>query len=123
MIVKKKTISEHDIQVQVVQWFDMRYKKYSGRLFAIPNGGKRHVVVASKMKKEGVRSGVPDLFLPVPSGKYHGLFIEMKSAKGRVSIEQSRFLTAVSENDYSAHICYSADDAIDKIKGYYNLSI
>jgi len=51
------------------------------------------------------------------------LYIEMKSEKGRTSIDQSKFLTAVSENDYLAHICYSAVEAIDKIKTYYSLSI
>ena len=36
-------------------------------------------------------SGVPDLFLPVPKKGFHGLFIEMKSQQGRVSVSQSRF--------------------------------
>jgi hypothetical protein len=47
----------------------------------------------------------------------------MKSAKGRISIEQSKFLKAVSDNGYSAFVCYSSVEAIDKIKAYYNLSI
>jgi len=71
---------------------------------------------------QGMKKGVADLFLPVKKGVYSGLYIEMKSEKGRTSIDQSKFLTAVSENDYLAHICYSAVEAIDKIKGYYNLS-
>ena len=36
-------------------------------------------------------SGVPDLFLPVPRNNFHGLYIEMKNEKGRVSVSQSRF--------------------------------
>ena len=72
---------------------------------------------------QGMKKGVADLFLPVKKGVFSGLYIEMKSEKGRTSIEQSKFLKAVSDNGYSAFVCYSAVEAIDKIKGYYNMSI
>ena len=42
-------------------------------LFAVPNGGHRHRAVAARLKDEGVKAGVPDLFLPVPRGAFHGL--------------------------------------------------
>src|SRR5687767_697334 len=51
-------------------------------LFAIPNGGSRHIAEATKMVAAGTRSGVPDTMLPWPRAKfnyeYHGCFIEMK---------------------------------------------
>ena len=49
-------------------------------MYAIPNGGKRHIHTAVVLKQTGVKSGVPDIFLPVRRGK-HGLFIEMKRKK------------------------------------------
>ena len=57
--------------------------------------------------------------MPVAIGDSKGLYIEMKSAKGRISPEQSKFLKAASDFGYSCFICYSAVEAIDKIKGYY----
>ena len=39
-------------------------------------------------KAIGVKKGVPDLSLPVPRGRYHGLYIEMKNDAGRASQEQ-----------------------------------
>lgn len=58
-------------------------------LHHIPNGGQRDKAVAAKLKTEGVKAGVPDLCLPVPRGKYHGLYIEMKATGGRPSREQT----------------------------------
>ena len=46
----------------------------------------------------------------------------MKSAKGRVSVEQSRFLKCAAENGYSVVVCYSAVDAINTIKAHYCLN-
>ena len=48
---------------------------------AIPNGGKRTLGTAIKLKREGVKAGVPDTHLPVPSGEYCGLYIEFKRAE------------------------------------------
>ena len=42
-------------------------------LFHIPNGGSRHPREAANLKRQGVKAGVPDLFLPIARGKYHGL--------------------------------------------------
>ena len=47
-------------------------------LYAIPNGGARNKITAAILKREGVRAGVPDICLPVPSGAYHALYIELK---------------------------------------------
>ena len=72
-------MSEHDQQVAVVEYCDA--KGYP--VFAIPNGGMRHKRTAAMLKAEGVKAGVPDLFLPVPKGGYCGLFVEMKDVNGR----------------------------------------
>lgn len=54
-------------------------------LFHIPNGGYRSPRTAAALKKQGVQPGVPDLFLPVPCGVFHGLWIEMKRTDARPS--------------------------------------
>jgi hypothetical protein len=47
---------------------------------AIPNSGRRACGTAVKLKKDRVRPGVPDLFLPAAIGGFHGLYVEMTNA-------------------------------------------
>lgn len=87
--------------------------------FAIPNGGSRHKAEAMHLKKQGVKRGVSDIFIPVPRNGLHGLFIEMKRTKGgRISPEQKEFIAAMTAAGYGACVCFGAHDAIDAVKEY-----
>lgn len=115
-------MSEHLEQVTLVNWFDLQHPKLKGRLFAIPNGGHRHAAVAAKLKREGVRRGVPDLFLPVATATYAGLFIELKTLKGRPTKEQKEWLEFLNEQGYKAEICYGWEAAKNTISSYLSSS-
>lgn len=109
--------SEHVEQVDLIAWYDRIYG--DGLLFAIPNGGKRHITTALKMKLEGVRKGVPDLFLPVARHGFHGLFIELKKAKGgTTSRDQKHWLSTLAKQGYAAYLCRGADAAKEAITDY-----
>lgn len=95
---------EHEIQKSCIEWFDLQYAQLSKHLFAIPNGGYRHKLTAVKLKAEGVRKGVPDLFLAIPSWGKAGLFIEVKTPKGVIRPEQKQYKKRLEEIGY-AH-CY-----------------
>lgn len=110
--------TEHQEQCAVIRWFDLQYPKFKGRLFAVPNGGQRHPAVAAKLKAEGVRAGVPDLWLPVPRHGKNGLIIELKAAKGRPTGLQLDWLDFLGGQGYMAVMCVGADAAIETIKGY-----
>lgn len=73
--------------------------------FSIPNGGDRHIKVATKMVAEGTKKGVSDTMLAVPRGKYCGLFIEMKKPGGRESADQKKFGAAVQDQHYCYAVC------------------
>lgn len=92
-------------------------------LFSIPNGGARHIATAKTMKRTGTKPGVPDMFLPVAKTIYHGLFIEMKSQKGRVTSPQKVWHAKLIDQGYCVKICRSAEDAIFTIKSYLNGTI
>lgn len=91
-------------------------------MFAIPNGGLRNPITAARMKAEGAREGVWDIFLPVPQVNEHGhiiccgLFIEMKVGKNKLSTKQVEFMNDVKM--YKKAVCYSWIEARDIIIEY-----
>ena len=84
----------------------------------IPNEGKRSLSYAARMKRMGLRSGFPDLFVPLARGGYHGLFIEMKYGKNKTTKKQKEWLELLSAEGYACAVCYNADEAIKTIEGY-----
>ena len=112
---------EHLEQCTLIEWFDLTHKDLCGRLSATPNGGMRNIVVAKKLKREGVRKGFPDLTLPVPRHGKFGLYIEMKKVKGaKPSAEQSDWIEFLRAQGYRAEVCYGFDEARVVINGYLN---
>ncbi len=106
-------MSEHTEQVSVISWFR---RQYAGVLiFAIPNGGKRSLGVAVKLKAEGVVPGIPDLFVPA-----WRLWIEMKAAaKGRLSPAQKEVVGLLQDEGYTCIVCRGAEEAKKKIHEFY----
>lgn len=118
-IMKSNIPTEHQEQAAVIRWFQSAYPAIKSRLFAIPNGSHKSRAAASKFSAEGLRSGVPDLMLPVPAGKYHGLFIEMKRAKGgRLSDTQKDWLDFLGSQGYMATACHGFEEAKEIISKY-----
>lgn len=113
-------MSEHDEQAQFIRMVDAAYpREIAVLLFAIPNGGKRAIKTARDMKAEGVRKGVPDLFLAYPHKGYAGLFIEMKRRKGgRVSDAQKAYIEALRGHGYAVVVCRGCDEAFDALTAY-----
>lgn len=87
-------------------------------MFHIPNGGKRDIRTAVRLKAEGVKPGVPDICLPVPTCKYNGLYIELKVGKNKPTEYQSKWLSALNKHGYHAIVCYGWQDAADEITKY-----
>lgn len=117
-------LTEQQHQTYVIQWSQQPTirEKYPelAMLFHIANE-RSDKVQASILKKMGVKKGVPDLCLPVPSGKYHGLFIEMKTDTGRASAEQLWWISHLEANGYAAAVCYGWNRAVEVLEWYLNL--
>ena len=114
----KRNEQEHKLQVACVRWFRLQHSAMADMLFAIPNGGQRNVIVATKLKAEGVTAGVPDLFLAVPSFIYSGMFIELKIAPNKPTPSQRQMIERLNDYGYFAIVCYSLDEFIEDVTDY-----
>lgn len=89
-------------------------------LFAIPNGGLRSHSTALKLQREGLKPGVPDLFLAFPVAGKHGLFIEMKTPEGQLSREQKECIAWLESHDYQTVVCKTLQQFKDAVNNYLN---
>ena len=88
-------------------------------LHHIPNGGSRNPIEALHLKQQGVKPGIPDIFLPCARGPFHGLYIEMKRRQGgRVSVDQQKMILALRAQGYKAEVCRGWEEARDTICEY-----
>ena len=123
----KKTINcptEEQEQAAIFQWAALMQGQYPELrlLHHIPNGGQRNKATAARLKAQGVKPGVPDIFLPVSRRGYHGLYIELKRKKGgQLSEHQKEWLDALFSEGYLAVRCDGADEAIGIIADYLKI--
>ncbi|WP_151753046.1 VRR-NUC domain-containing protein [Acinetobacter soli] len=116
--------TEDQEQMTVMSWaYRTKFKdgRLSDYLFHIPNGGSRNIIEATKLKKMGVKAGVPDLQLIVPNGEVHGLWIELKAQKGKLQPSQQIMIQRLEAQGYMCKVCFGADEAISEIKKYLML--
>ena len=111
--------NEHLAQTLLIKWFRLQYPLMAKCLFAIPNGGARHIGTALKLKAEGVTAGVSDLFLMIPANGLHGLFLEMKADKSaKLQQNQEQFLTLAESMGYGAEVTYGFEEGQKIIQKY-----
>ena len=108
---------ETEEQQAVVQFLEMKGLKFS----AIPNSTyTKSWSQKAKNKADGLRAGLPDLLIVLPSKL---LFIEMKRLKGSVvSTVQKEWIEALNDINKSieAVVCKGAEEAIYKINSEIN---
>ena len=109
-------MTESQEQMLVFRWAEM-YDELK-LMHHIPNGGRRDPREAAWLKKCGVKAGVPDIFLPVPKGIYHGLYIEMKAGDNKPTEKQTEWLTALRRQGYAVAVCWSHFEAERVIEQY-----
>ena len=113
--------SEHQEQSALIRWADS-IPALRGRIYAVPNGGHRHIAVATKLKSEGVRPGYPDMGFDEPNRGYHGLRIEMKTEKGYPTDVQKDWISYLNKNGYYAVWCRGWVEASDVIRWYISMT-
>lgn len=118
-------MTEAQHQANVIKWSrqpEIRSKwPELALLHHIPNGGTRDAIEGRHLKQAGVKQGVPDLCLPVARGRYHGLYIEMKTETGRTSDAQKWWGEQLLKQGYMWEICHGWESAVRVLEWYLSL--
>ena len=109
---------EDTLQKSCVAWWDWTHPRLSHLLFHVPNGGKRNLKEATKFKAMGVRPGVSDLILLVPSRTYHFICYELKIGKNTQTDNQRAFQALVTQQGGKYVVVRSLDQFIEETNQY-----
>ena len=105
---------EDTIQRCVVIWCKQNVNPLYHDIFHIPNGELRDKMTAIKLKRMGVKAGVPDLELPLPEGRV--LWLEIKTKKGRLSMVQKAVIAKLKAKGHLVEVAYGYDHAIEILR-------
>lgn len=111
---------EHQIQAAYVEWTLLNTARFPALAlgFAVPNAARRSYRLAARMKREGLRSGVPDWVLPVPRGKYTGLMIEFKRPGEKPTQAQKDYMGLAETEGWLCVVCDSTEAAVNLTRDY-----
>jgi len=113
--------SEHQIQCEWFNWLHYLSdlpQDITDLIYAVPNGGARRPKEAIRLKAEGVKAGIPDVNIDIPSPTYHGMRIEFKKPGGLLSPHQVVKHRLLREAGYYVVTCDSVDSAISALEKY-----
>lgn len=114
-------MSEAAEQIKVFEWAYWVKNKYPGieTMYHIANEGKRSASNGAYMKRQGLKSGVSDICVPVARCGYNNLYIELKTRNNKATKEQLKFIELINRYGGKALVVYEADNAIEVIKAYF----
>jgi hypothetical protein len=119
------SMTEAQEQICVIKWSQQPSIRSKwpelAMLYHIKNETKEGQKAVMHDKAMGVKKGVPDLFLPVPRGKYHGLYIEMKTEDGRASEAQEWWGEHLAGQGYFWEVCHGWKSAVCVLEWYLSL--
>ncbi|CAI8806629.1 VRR-NUC domain-containing protein [Pseudomonas sp. IT-P74] len=124
--VRAKSVDrEGQEQAALMRELELRYPAVFELIYHVPNGGHRVKAVASKLKAQGVKAGIPDLVLTMARGGFFGLYIEFKATPpndAAISPSQHERIRKLNEQGYLAVVCRGHFDAMEQIRAYLRLA-
>jgi len=85
------------------------------RWFHVPNGEKRSLATAQRLKRMGVSPGVPDIII-LHAGRT--IWIELKSRKGKLSETQEGWREWLCDNGFAFYCCNTIDQVQASLKAH-----
>jgi len=122
----KQTIGpETRVQIMLVEYIKLKYPRESQFLIRIGNEGRRSALGHTIAVQSGLMVGASDIFLAYPNRAYHGLFIELKREKWKLTESQKEhferqdaFIKRMQSVGYAGYFAIGFDEARKVIDGY-----
>lgn len=120
---------EHKLQKLCYGWtraagtIDPRYLLFFSIDHGIKYGGDRNqrFAQAREIKARGIRSGIPDMFLPVRNSRgQSGLWVELKTAKGQLSDAQKIWKKELENQGFAVEVARSLAEFTEISIAYLN---
>jgi hypothetical protein len=109
---------EQITHINIVNWFRHDFPELADDFHHFANERKCTQQEGRTLKRMGVIKGVWDFFLGVPLDEYHGLWIELKVGKNKMTKEQIEFGVRKSLRGYAAVPCVGFDAVKHTILAY-----
>lgn len=117
---KKRQSPEADMQAEFFYWLGYNYPHLRMSCFAVPNGGSRNLLEARNLQRCGVTPGIPDVLCLIAKEQYHGLMIEFKANKNKLTPTQKQMFERFKKEGYQCKVCYSLNEAMQIFEEYIN---
>lgn len=111
-------VSETQIQQSYFTWKRTFLGDKYHWIYAIPNGAKRSYASARRVIAEGVTAGVGDVFVQYARQGFHGMFLEFKTPKGRMSEHQKKHQQHCQKENYKYVVVRSLEEAVKETLAY-----
>lgn len=133
MIKNPHKHEEQDLQVAVAQLLDS-IPMFRNKWCHIPNGGARDAKEGARLKKMGVKKGLPDILIFKKTyetmdknccfriNPCSGLAIELKSKTGKLTLEQEQWLISLKEEGWATEVCDNIDDVMRFLGVWYGIA-
>lgn len=109
-------------QIKGMDWLRENYPDYAKLTMHIPNERKQKPIWGYILRLMGLLKGASDLFMAAPAGEFHGLFVEVKTKKGRLTENQKQFLRDMEIQGYKTAVAFGAEELIKIFKDYLKLA-
>ena len=108
---------EDDLQMACAKYLDLLGVLW----FHCGNERKTSPRAGARLKKKGVKSGVPDILIFENRNGYAGLAIELKTGKNKLTETQKEWMSRLSKKGWDIAIARSFDVFKDIVDSYFKI--
>lgn len=84
----------------------------------VANERRASWAAGKRLKRKGVRKGILDVSCPIPRGRYHGLYVELKIRPNKLTEDQVEVMKILHGLGHCVRVAWSGDELIGIVKEY-----